>query len=267
MALRRWILSLLLAGLGPAWSALAAPGGGQALPELPPEPPADSARQASGPSPPPAAERPEGHVLKRLASRYRVVHHKDGTVRFLADGYTVVVQPDGGVGFLARSVRWDAPAFAMVFDVTDAVMRRRRQDPYAAEKLAFLGETRPWRLGLRQAWRERVERDFFAALPGRLRSTWARTDLPPAARRARIFELWDECLEASADRSSQLAQQARGVILQFVRTHLPAGSPAAFTLGELSRYRQRRGPLVPFDPYGPPSALVPTPEPPPPPSR
>jgi hypothetical protein len=161
-----------------------------------------------------------------------------------------VIYPDGGLAFLARSVRYDAPAVALRFDVTDVAMRRRKQDPYAAAKLAFVNETRPFRMALRRAWQDRVAQAYLAQLPGRLLALWTRAGLPAPARRALLHALWEECLEAAPDPASQRAQQARWMILQFVRNHLPRGSAQGFTDAELTQYRRQRGGQVPFDPYG-----------------
>ena len=94
------------------------------------------------------------------------------------------------------------------FDVTDAVMRRLKQDPYGAEKRRFAHATRQWRLSLR--------RKHKAAL---LQQALARYKLTgPTCRRYReagsagrrrlrrvLFERWDETVHEGSGRAIRAA--------------------------------------------------------------
>lgn len=237
---------LLLGAPGEAW----AQSGGKVLPEL-------SGRRI-GPGDDPRVQarrraRTAGRyreVRKRRRPRYRSQRLRGGGWRFFGAGWSADVAPDGTVTFGKRSVAWSWRRTEMTFDLTDAVMRGKKKDPYAAAKLRFMRETTAWRRGLRRAARRRALKAYFARLPGRLRTLWRRTDITTMRKRWLLFELWEECLEPGRNSLSVQAQQARWMILRFIRKHLPAAGPRAYTRRELSRMRRRRRGRIPFDPYG-----------------
>src|SRR5690606_9996144 len=71
---------------------------------------------------------------------------------------------------------------------------------------------------------------------------WAR-EHDPIARRAALFELWDECGEDEA------GTRARALVIGWIRARLPAGSPDAFTAHELELLQTRRTSTAAFAPY------------------
>jgi hypothetical protein len=73
---------------------------------------------------------------------------------------------------------------------------------------------------------------------------WADTLRPAAERRQRLFALWDDCA------TDAIGRRARSAVVRFVRTHLPAESPDAFTTAELAAFNARRTSSEPFAPYG-----------------
>lgn len=195
---------------------------------------------------------------------YRVKRLKDGTLEFRATGFYAYIRPDGSLRFSDRRVSWDGRNLGIRFDITDAVMRRLGDDPYRYRKLKFERETRRLRASLRADWKHRVEVSYFRQLPGRLLGLWRRTDLSPAQRRKILFQLWEECLEPDATRPGRKAQRARGMILAFIRKHLPRGSAHAYTVAELAIYLKRRQGRPAFDPYGRLARVVPLRQAPPP---
>src|SRR6185436_9687493 len=80
------------------------------------------------------------------------------------------------------------------FDVTDALMRRKGQDPYASKKLAFLDSTRDERVQRGTAHREQQLRQTSQIMQRNLDRLWQRV-ADPRARRTALFELWDEVIE------------------------------------------------------------------------
>jgi hypothetical protein len=74
-------------------------------------------------------------------------------------------------------------------------------------------------------------------LSRRLDTVWLDRTRSAAARRAQLYEMWDECQGGDA------GALARATIIGYIRRNLPDGSSDAFTRQELER-------LSPFDPYG-----------------
>ncbi len=90
----------------------------------------------------------------------------------------------------------------------------------------------------------------LASLPDRLDALWRRSDLTPAARRALLFEMWDECAETGEPAEVQDGMAARAAIVAFIRRALPAGGADAYLAEELGALNRRRTSRVPFRPYG-----------------
>jgi hypothetical protein len=80
-------------------------------------------------------------------------------------------------------------------------------------------------------------------LPALLQRIWSDSTQSPAERRQLLLELWREYAEMADN------QISCAIIIAYIRRHLPAGSPEAYTAGELSRVRSDAGPR--FDPYVP----------------
>lgn len=159
---------------------------------------------------------------------------------------------EGGPGQAATAQ--DAPIAWMkmelaTFDLTDWVMRMGGQDPYAHRKARFLDDSRDARADMRARAQAEDLRDAVAALPGLLRRTWQDTSLSPAQRRAMLFRLWDECVEAGPADVVRRGNTARVMILAFIRRHLPAGSAHAYTGAEIEVLNAGRESEQPFAPY------------------
>ncbi len=190
-------------------------------------------------------------LRRRSSSRYRWKRLPGGGWQLLSKGWKARVAPDGSVTFGKRSLYWSTRKMQLSFDVTDAVMRARKMDPYAAAKLRFMRETAAWRWKLRQEAARRARRRFLELLPARLSRLWGRRDISTMRKRALLFELWEECLEPGPGADAALAQQARWVIIRFIRRNLPATSSRAYTRRELLWMGRLRRGKTPFDPYGP----------------
>jgi hypothetical protein len=111
------------------------------------------------------------------------------------------------------------------------------------EKARFLAATAPLRT--RMAEQSHAE-DLKTAqwdLPALLQRIWSESKQSPAERRRLLLELWREYAEMADNETSCT------IIIAYIRRHLPAGSPDAYTADELSRARSDAGPR--FDPYGP----------------
>ena len=197
----------------------------------------------------PATAYPRGRkqVTRRYIAGCPAKKTRSGAWKVRCAGWSATIRPDGSVRFADGSFRWLGLGFT--FDVTDAVMRAKGQDPYAAAKVRFLDETRSWRRKLRRAWYRRQGRAFLQRLPKMLAGIMA-SKLSDADKRRLLFELWDECLETGSTELAAMGRIARSRILEFARRHFPARSKRAYTKEELERFNRIRTSKARFDPYG-----------------
>jgi hypothetical protein len=133
-------------------------------------------------------------------------------------------------------------------DLTAYLMRKFHVgDPFEARKRALLDATRAERID--RGGRARAEALAHSAELARhnLEELW-RTTPDAAARRAALFVMWDECAEAEGP-SGEAGERARAEIMGWIRAHLPAGSPDAFTAAELADLAVHRASRQKFEPY------------------
>ncbi|MBA3462720.1 MAG: hypothetical protein H0T46_22375 [Deltaproteobacteria bacterium] len=140
------------------------------------------------------------------------------------------------------------PILAGGFDISDALMRRNGQDPYASKKLAFLDSTREERVQI--GMRHRSEQLAMAPqiMKKNLERLWA-TVADPAERREVLYQLWDEVEEAGSDELVEAGRQARQLVIAWIRWKLPAGSPHAYSTDELAALNKRRTSKAVLAPY------------------
>ncbi|MCD6497062.1 MAG: hypothetical protein J7M25_02015 [Deltaproteobacteria bacterium] len=186
-------------------------------------------------------------LSRKIESIYRVHRLKNGTIKFSHPGFDAYVRQDGSVRFSGHSVHWLDLGFT--FDLTDALMRAKGQAPYVADKITFMKDTRPWRLGLRHAWFLRRARAFIEGLPQRLRRVWYDQKTTVRHKKQALFDLWDECLDRDGTNLADMAQIARRIIVSFIRRHLPKNSANAYRSMELSLLNRHRNSKPVFSPY------------------
>jgi hypothetical protein len=140
------------------------------------------------------------------------------------------------------------PILSGGFDVTDWLMRGHSGDPYASRKLSLLDATRDERVQIGQ----RHRRDQLARSTQLVRKTldalWARP-AELAARKRALFELWDDCAEAGDPDLVAGGQAARRLVIGFIRAHLPATGPDAYTPDELAAFARAQQSKAMFAPY------------------
>lgn len=141
------------------------------------------------------------------------------------------------------------PLVGATGDITDFVMRQGGLDPYADAKRAWLEKTRAERLELKAADRTRELAAAARTVRKHLARAWARAELDAAARRAAIFELWDDAAEDGTAEEQAAGEAVRKEVIGFVRAHLPAGGADAFTAAELAALNARRLSKQRFEPY------------------
>jgi hypothetical protein len=220
-------------------------------PAGPPPPPPDEyagafsfdAREGEGPGTPSGVLRPDGdggYRMDRETFAARV--DRDGRVTFSDKAN---IQSDGPTAGGFGAVGW-----AGRFDITDALMRARGEDPYRYEKAKFLDETREMRYAMAAVERSENLREAVHALSTFLEKVWAHDSWSPEERRRIIFELWDDCAEQGDREVLEAASQVRASIIGFIRRRLPEGSVAGYGADELARLNRGRLSRQTFDPYG-----------------
>ena len=133
-------------------------------------------------------------------------------------------------------------------ELTDWMMRRHGQDPYASRKRAVLDATRDERAAIGARHRTAELARAPEMVHRQLEALWAGTpDL--AERKQGLFELWDDCVEAGDAEAVAAGNAARRMIVGFIRAHLPAGSADAYTPAELAALAGARRAKAAFAPY------------------
>lgn len=140
------------------------------------------------------------------------------------------------------------PIAAGGFDLTDAFMRGRGSDPYASKKLAFLDSTRDERVRIGRQHRSEQLAQVAPVVRANLARVWSATT-DPRQRKQALFEMWDECEETGSEEVVQAAATARALIVAFIRTHVPASGPDAYTAAELAACNRAKRSVAPFAPY------------------
>jgi len=140
------------------------------------------------------------------------------------------------------------PLFHGKLDITSYLMRKTGVgDAYSSRKLKLLDDTRAERIQLGAAHRaEQLARS--AELVRRNLDALARAALAPAARRAALFALWDECTEGEDD-AGRAGERARAMVIGWIRQHLPEAGPDAFPPDEIARLDAGRTSRQHFAPY------------------
>ncbi|AKF06172.1 hypothetical protein DB32_003321 [Sandaracinus amylolyticus] len=177
-------------------------------------------------------------------TRPEVRRRPDGTHVYSGHAFTATIRPDGSVQFEDRpGIQTDGFSTSGSFDITDAFMRASGQDPYAAEREWFMEHTEELRNRLEDETRAQAMAAGMRRLRGQLTRIWQDEARPAEQRRRAIFEQWAEVDDSGG------GGDARSVIEEFVREHLPLGSPDAFTSDELRRLNGRLESGTRFAPY------------------
>lgn len=170
-----------------------------------------------------------------------------GAEGFLYEGkmFSAHILPDGKVSFHDKTIT-DFAGTSGSFDITDMIMRAKKQDPYRYEKQKFLEATVEQRAKLARQERLRQLARSVALLPSRAALIWGDENRSTAEKRKALFFLWRETYEVESD-AIEAARQARVAIEKFIREQLPRGSQDAYTESELGRMHGPAGET--FQPY------------------
>lgn len=194
----------------------------------------------------PRLDNPDNNVRQPVREGDRRRYDKDGGFSEKQTGFSVHVAPDGRVKFKDRGGR--LAGLGAVFDLTDWAMRMRGEDPYHYEKRKFLNETSVERGQM--AVKDRKERLRLALrdLPFLLAAVGDARDLDARARRAVVFQLWDECAEKGDAEVLEAATKARAIIVAFARQKFPPG-PTGYDEAQVRALNAHRKSAAPFAPY------------------
>lgn len=127
-------------------------------------------------------------------------------------------------------------------DITAWLHRKFVGDPYASRKKKLLDDTFDERVEMGVAHRAQQQLRSGEYVRKNLERLWAR-EQNPIARKAALFEMWDECAEDEA------GLRARSIVIGWIRKHLPAGSPDAYTADELTALQAHCTSSRKFAPY------------------
>lgn len=175
---------------------------------------------------------------------YPLVKMSDGWV-YKGPAFNAKIFLDGSVSFDDKNIR-DFKGLSGSFDITELIMKGKKQDPYRREKEKFLTHTTDMRDRLIKKARDVKIANSLDHLRGELATVWHNTDKSPLERRAEIYAMWKEAAMTDKDLSDAGAE-AQKIIEQFIRKYLPQGSDNAYSAEEIDRFNSRG--KVTFNPY------------------
>jgi len=165
-------------------------------------------------------------------------------------GVIASVAEDGAIRFSdANNLGFDVTKLSGRFDLTDMAMRHIGQDPYAAVKRNIADETREQRICMAKKAQVRRLAEALNQIGAKVRGIARKSDLSPIERRRAAFEIWDECVEGSADLTADYGEKARSIILSAIRDLFPAGTDLGYSTSELLTLNERRTSRRRFAPY------------------
>lgn len=142
----------------------------------------------------------------------RLRRDRDGTYRYRGLAFRATIGSDGSVSF---DDRYQQGLTQLTFDLTDAVLRRRGEDPYRAEKEWFLAGTEDLRRELLEQWRQKHHEAALRKLVGRLKRISEDDTLSEDQKAARILALYRDTNDDA------VGVAAREAIASFVAEELP----------------------------------------------
>jgi len=137
--------------------------------------------------------------------------HQDGTHHYKGHAFKAVVEKDGSVTFDDGY----GQGVTVRFDIADAIMRRRGEDPYRVEKNWFLQGTEEFRQELFERWQSKQTLVAVRKLRVRLLRISENDSLTGNEKAARIVALFKDTSNDEAGAS------ARNAITEFVADRMP----------------------------------------------
>jgi hypothetical protein len=132
-----------------------------------------------------------------------------------------------------------APVAGGGFDITDALMRRKKVDPYAAAKLRYLDSTRDERVQIGTRYKKQQLAQSAELMQKQL-DLLARASLEQ--KKQALFELWDDCAETGDASLVEGGRQARALVIGYIRAHV------TYTEDELAALNRKKQSKAAFAP-------------------
>lgn len=172
---------------------------------------------------------------------------KGGGYRHVGQNIVAHIRPDCSVSFEDRfPIGFGKGTFS--FDLTDAVEKARRRDPYALEKRRFMDATAASRKKLCEEVLEQKTQQAKEVLESKM-SQILREKGSPTEQRKALFIVW---VDIGDEPGPSVASRLRQQWLSFVRYHFPSDSSKAYTSEEIMRFDEERkaeGLQISFRPY------------------
>lgn len=219
-----------------------------------------------GVEPPPVASDPTDAEPKTLAEAGFLRNRKGDIVYADPLGhFKATLLPDGRVRFRDYAVaRGSIRSGGKMMGLSEIVREAQGKDLWFLDKRRLLARTEKLRLALAIKWAEAQVETRLRALYRDLLEIWTDAERTVVQRRERLFQRWDECVEAMSVRlegfgdapkstldelRERAGGEARASIEAFIRKHLPKDSEDAYPPDELRELNRRRHSEEPFDPY------------------
>lgn len=158
----------------------------------------------------------------------------NGTFSYRGTGFKAKIARDGSVSM--GNSHGGLNKNGASFDLMGMLDSAAGNDPYRSERKAFMEATR----ALREALRESAD---VEALRRQLKQIRQRPGLSMAARKAAIFEAWDQMSE------DEVGRIGRRAVEHFIRDFYAEPDISAFSEAELRQLNARRQSRQVFAPY------------------
>lgn len=149
------------------------------------------------------------HLSAREPPKLRL--HKDGTHHYLGRAFKAIVEKDGSVTF-DEGYRQGS---TVRFDITDAVMRRRGEDPYRVEKNWVLEGTEGLRQEIFDRWRAKQALVAIRKLRARLSRIAENDALSGSGKSTLVIAMFRDTSD------DEIGASARDTIARFVAERMP----------------------------------------------
>ena len=189
-----------------------------------------------------AAARLDRMAARQATTEVELEEQKDGTYTSDKTTFHAKVNRDGTVDITdKKNWRWTSIVSAR-FDVTDGLMRKYGQDPYASEKRRFLDRTREQRVEIGKRYRKEQLARSAQLMANNLARLWT-TIADPAKRKDELLALWDECAETGDADLIAGGAEARRLLINWIHAKRIVFSPA-----ELAAFNARKHSTATFAP-------------------
>jgi hypothetical protein len=186
-----------------------------------------------------------GKIAEESEDRFPLRPVGRGEYEYKGKAFSARIMRDGRVSFDDKNIR-DFKGLSGGFDVTDLLMKAKHQDPYRAEKQAFMNYTDAMRRKMAVSALKERQAASLEHLPEHLDEVWHNHGHPVEWRHKEMYEMWLDAAMSQAD-TGDAAKEACNIIETYVRRYLPADGEDAYTEDELAKLNH--GKSFKFAPY------------------